>query len=182
MQISAAGRAGISLHTVGTDTPCFPDEFCRAAPHLAAPLRSAAPEQIRALTGHAVPTPAVDHAVPATDRPRHSGPRSAAQCRPPIGAASTTAASVPAAEMLAAPEEHAPEEPVAPTAHVPEGPATPSALLRSHMLTRCSFELCGFLVICFVLSRIIGSRLVFDSGSTASRASTSPSAPCGRGL
>ena len=93
---------------------------------------------------------------------------------------------MPAAEKLAAPEEHEPEEPAAPTAHVPEGPATPSALLRSHMLTgigmRCSFELCGFLVICFVLSRIIGSRLVFDSGSTASRASTSPSAPCGRGL
>ena len=134
MQISAAGRAGISLHTVGTDTPCFPDEFCRAAPLLAAPLRSAAPEQIRVLTGYAVPALAVGHAVPATDRPRHSGPRSAALCRPPIGAASTTA-SVPAAEKLAAPEEHAPEEPAAPTAHVPEGPATPSALLRSHMLT-----------------------------------------------
>ena len=133
MQISAAGRAGISLHAVGTDPRCFPDEFCRAAPHLAAPLRSAAPEG--ALTGHAVPPPAVGHAVPATDRPRHSGPRSAAPCRPPIGAVSTTVASVPAAEELAAPEEHVPEEPAAPTTLVPEGPATPSALPRSHTLT-----------------------------------------------
>ena len=52
-------------------------------------------------------------------------------------------------------------------------------LAHAHRLrSEAQFELCGLFVIGLSLSRIFDSLFVFGSGSTASRAPTSPSAPC----
>ena len=65
------------------------------------------------------------------------------------------------------------------SARAVSGVALLAPLAHAHRLrSEAQFELCGLFVIGLSLSRIFDSLFVFGSGSTASRAPTSPSAPC----